>query len=76
MVGLTGMEKSRNHRMIVMALGSGWAAVEIADYEDMSWGPDITQIGTDRYATAEEAKVEAKEIAATQGIPFVDQGGA
>ena len=74
MSGLTGQEKSRNHRIVVSLIGSGWAALEIADYEDMGWGPDIVQSGIGRYATKAEAIVEAEAWAQAENLPFRGEG--
>ena len=62
--------RSRNHRIIVTRLGSGWAACEVAEYEDMDWGTDFEQTGIGRYATEAEAIVAAKEWASDVDLPF------
>ena len=63
-------EQSRNHRITVKLLGSGWAAIHIADYEDMDWNTDIVQTGMGRYVTREEAEAEAKFWASAEELPY------
>lgn len=58
--------------MVVAKLGSGWAAVMLADYEDMDWGTDVVNTGIGRYATKQEAVEEAKPWAEDEGIPFIE----
>jgi hypothetical protein len=62
--------ESRNHHIIVMRLGSGWAAVHCAEYADMGWGIDFEDTGIGRYATAAQAEVEAKEWAEEFELPY------
>lgn len=64
-------EVSRNPRIVVMLLGSGYAAVYLADYADMAWATDVWNTGIGRYKTREEAAVEAQEWAEAEGIPYV-----
>jgi len=61
---------SRNHRISVQLLGSGFAAVHLADYEDMGWDTDVVQTGIGRYETREEAEVEAEEWALSEGMRY------
>jgi len=68
------MSKSRNHRLVVGQLGSGWAAIELADYEDMEWGSDVAQTGIGRYATKEEAIEEAKGWSESDELPLILEG--
>jgi hypothetical protein len=70
-MGLTGDEKSRNYRITVMLLGSGYAAVMLADYEDMDWNTDVVSTGIGRYRTREEAEQDAKSWAKAVEIPYV-----
>ena len=70
MSGLTGKEKSRNHRIGVIPGGSGFMAVRLADYEDMDWATDIVQTGEGRYLTREQALEEAKEWAEAEELPL------
>lgn len=71
MAGLSGKERSRNHRITVMLLGSGFAAVQLADYEDMGWSPDVVQTGIGRYSTREQAEREARSWAKAEQLPLV-----
>lgn len=64
------MSKARNFRITVMELGSGWAAVMIADYEDMGWGPDVVQTGFGRYTTRDEAEQEALDWSQMEEVPL------
>lgn len=65
------MSKARNFRITVGLLGSGYAAIMLADYEDMDWNTDVENTGIGRYATKEEAIEEAKHWAEDEGIPLV-----
>lgn len=70
------MSRSRNHRLTVGLLGSGWAAIELADYEDMDWGTDVTRTGIGRYKTREEAIKEAECWSGSDQLPlFLDNMG-
>lgn len=63
-------EQSRNHRIEVARLGSGWAAIHVADYADMDWNTDIVNSGVGRYATREEAVSEAQDWAEAEELPY------
>lgn len=64
------MSNSRNPFITVKLLGSGYAAVMFAEYEDMEWNLDVVQTGIGRYKTREEAEVEAKAWAFAEGILY------
>jgi len=61
----------RNYRITVALLGSGYAAIMLADYEDMDWNSDIVQTGIGRYRTRKEAVQEALSWAREEDIPYV-----
>ena len=69
-MSLTGTERSRNKRITAVLLGSRWAAVMLADYEDMDWNPDVVRTGKGRYASKEEAESEGIAWAQETGIPW------
>ena len=64
------MSWSRNPRITVQLLGSGYAAVYLADYEDMGWATDVVQTGVGRYRTWKEAEAEARSWSESDGIPL------
>jgi hypothetical protein len=66
------MSVARNHRIVVSLLGSGFAALMLADYEDMNWNTDVVQTGIGRYKTREEAALEAKSWAEEEDVPFAE----
>jgi hypothetical protein len=63
---------SRNHHISVYCSISGWKAVEYAEFWEPGKGwfmdPVLTGIGT--YKTREEAEIEARDWAASEGVPF------
>lgn len=61
---------SRNHRIVVSLLGSGYAALHVADYEDMDWGTDIVDTGIGRYKTRKEAEQEAEMWAEAEELRY------
>jgi hypothetical protein len=67
--------ESRNHRISVMMVGSmgRYAAVHLADYEDMGWHTDILNTGVGRYSDRKSAIIEARDWAEADGIP-IDPG--
>lgn len=62
--------RSRNHRISVALLGSGWAALHLADYEDMGWNTDVVQTGLGRYPQRTEAEQEARDWADSEELPL------
>ncbi|UPT53361.1 hypothetical protein [Synechococcus phage Ssp-JY38] len=66
-------ETLSNHRLTVSLLGSGYAAVHLVDVTDESGTyTDVQQTGIGRYATREEAVVEARMWSKSDDIPFED----
>lgn len=53
------MSKTRNHFITIGLIGSGYAALHIAEYEDMDWMQDIVETGIGRYDNSVDAKIEA-----------------
>lgn len=64
------MSISRNHFITVQLLGSGYAAVELAEYEDMEWNLDVVNTGLGRYRTIEQAGREARSWAEAEELPL------
>lgn len=64
------MSKSRNHRIEVSLLGSGYAAIMTAEYQDMNWNRDVVQTGIGRYRTKEEAIKEAEDWSEAEEVEF------
>jgi len=67
---------SRNHRITTQMLGSGMAAVHLADFEDIGWNTDVVQTGLGRYRgkdATQRARNEAKSWAEAEGIPYVEK---
>ena len=57
-----------------MLLGSGWAAVHMVEIQDDRLGiySDVQQSGIGRYATRDEAILEARHWSETDAIPLVE----
>ena len=66
------MERSRNHRISVAELGSGVAAVYLADYEDINWNTDYVQTGIGRFKKEDRKKAEFEALgwAITECLPI------
>lgn len=64
-------ERLDNFRLETCRLGSGWAAVLLVDVttEDGTY-TDVQQTGLGRYATREEAEVEARQWAEVEDIAY------
>lgn len=60
----------KNPFICTMKLGSGWAAVMLAEYADMGGELDVVQTGIGRYATEVEAIKEGKEWAEAEEMEF------
>jgi hypothetical protein len=65
------MEECRNVRITTALLGSGYAAVKLADYADMDWNTDVVQTGIGRFRTRKEAISEAMSWAREEDLPYV-----
>lgn len=63
--------KNRNHRITTARIGSGWAAIHLADYEDMGWSADVVDTSIGRYETEAEAIIEAKSWSISDELPYV-----
>lgn len=62
------MAAVKNYRITVGELGSGWAALLVADVSDETGTyTDCIDTGISRYATREEAEQEAKSWAMSDG---------